>query len=378
MTGTSRYASQLVSGLQDLDVEVVPLPTRPTGLSRKMLDFGRVVGIDGATFLAQYPVALRWPSADVYHLSVQTYSISLLFNPPPGPVVVSAHDIIPYLVRRSRVLNHYRHAAHRLFDWLAMQGLRRADRLIADSNWTKNTIVQELEVPGDRISVIYHGVDHRRFQPLPVPETFRRRYSLPGHLRYVLYVGSEDRRKNLGALWQAMAEVASHSPDVRLLKVGAPSAPEERQRLVRLAADLGISHVVRFMDHVTEEDLSLFYNAATVCVMPSLYEGFGLPVVEAMACGTKVVCADAASLPEVAGGDALLCPLDSAGIAAAISECLAAGPAPGREERLAWAGQFSWRVVAKQTRDLYARLGTQPATQLSSALAIMTDARPEI
>ena len=377
-TGTSRYADRLGADLRGLgaaasagqeeSVQPVYVTTRPGGRAARALGVGRRAGMDLNTFLAQYPLAVRWPEADVYHLTVQTYAGLLFTTPPPGPVVVTVHDIIPYLTRHDRHLRAYGHPVHRAFDWLAMQGLRRAQRrglLLADSEWTKRSLVQALGLHAKGIAVVPLGVDAERFRPAPVPEDVRRRYGLSAAEDYVLYVGSEDPRKNLTVLLRALAGVCPAAPRVRLLKVGAAHHPGERQRLRRLAADLGIDHAVRFLDHVPEDDLPRLYNAAAVCVLPSRYEGFGLPVLEAMACGTPVVCAAAAALPELAAGAACLFPPDDpAALAQTLLDLLL-----DRDRRadlarrgLTRAAAFTWRRSAEATLDRYRTLTAAEAS----------------
>jgi glycosyltransferase involved in cell wall biosynthesis len=324
---------------------------------------GRCAGLDVNAFLAHYPLRLPWPKADVYHLTAHTFAGALLFGPPPGPVVVTVHDVVPYLVRHDRKLRAYRHPLHRLFDRLALRGLQRADALLADSHWTQRTLVDVLGIAAHRITVVPLGVEHERYRPLDVPARFRKRYRLPEGPRYVLYVGSEDPRKNLAALWRAFALVCGRRRDVRLIKVGAPHHPGERRRLQALAHALGIGEALRWIDSVPEADLPLFYNAAGVVVLPSLYEGFGLPVLEALACGARVVCSNTTALPEVAGSDAMLCAPVPGDLARAIECCLAgehAGPAQqDREERQRWARRFTWTQTAAAVDDVYRLLGAR-------------------
>src|SRR5687768_2850767 len=133
-TGTARYAAMLAEHLPAERWDVIPLTTAPMGTTHRARSIARSIarrgGLDPAAFLASYPVRLSWPEADVYHLTGQTFSSVLLLSRPPGPVVVTVHDIIPFLVRRDRRLRAYRHALHELFDRLAMFGLRRAQALI--------------------------------------------------------------------------------------------------------------------------------------------------------------------------------------------------------------------------------------------------------
>jgi len=358
-TGTSRYVDYLARDLRHHGVSVVFAGTQPGGGVARALTLARRAGMDVNTFLAQYPVALRWPKADIYHLTVQTYASVLLFSPPPGPVAVTVHDIIPYLTRHDRNLKAYGHPLHYVFDWLAMQGLRRAQHsgmILADSTWTKRTLIDALGLDKERIIVVPLGVDAERFHPGPVPDAFRDRYGLPVENEYFLYVGSEDPRKNLALLLHAFARVARTAPHVRLIKAGAAHHASERKHLERLAEDLGVRLMVRFLDHVAEEDLPLLYRTAAVCVLPSSYEGFGLPVLEAMACGTAVVCTAAASLPEVAGDAAQLTPLNNPEALADALLHLLHDPARRIEQTqrgLARAAQLTWQRTAASTFDQY-------------------------
>jgi glycosyltransferase involved in cell wall biosynthesis len=290
----------------------------------------------------------------------------LLFNPPPGPVAVTVHDIIPYLTRDDPRLCAYRHPIHRLFDWLAMQGLKRAGRLIADSAWTKQTLVDALGYPAGRIDVVHLGVDPAVYRPVAVTTEFRHRYGLPADRRYVTYVGSEDPRKNLETLWRAFAIVHRDHPDTVLLKVGHSHSAHERERLARLAVELGIADAVRFLGAVPEDDLPGIYGASAVCVLPSRYEGFGLPVLEAMACGTPVICASAGSLPEITGRAALsVDPNDIAGLANALDKILAGHLLAGqlRDQGLSRARPFTWSRTAGCTASALAQIVAEPAVK---------------
>jgi glycosyltransferase involved in cell wall biosynthesis len=217
-------------------------------------------------------------------------------------------------------------------------------------------LVQNLAMPAERISVVPLGVDEQQYQPLAVPDAFRIRYELSDEHRYVLYVGSEDPRKNLEMLWRAFAIACRRDPGLRLLKVGPAQSQLERQRLVGLADELGIERAVRFLDYVPEDDLPLLYNVASMCVVPSLYEGFGLPVLEAMACGTPVVCSSAASLPEVAGDAALLVSgTDSLQLADAIGALLEDSEQRTalRDRALRRAMQFRWATTVSRMIGVY-------------------------
>jgi glycosyltransferase involved in cell wall biosynthesis len=230
----------------------------------------------------------------------------LLFQRFPQPVVVTVLDIIPHLVRHNPQLRTYRHPVDALFYRLALLGLRRADVLIAISEYTKRTLVEGLGLPCERIHVIYPAIDPQRFRPLAINDTFRARYELDPQVRYVLYVGSDDPRKNLPTLVRSFGLLRQRVNRVQLLVAGSSQFIQERERLKALVAELGLQEHVRFLGRIPDDDLPAFYNASAVVVLPSYYEGFGYPVVEAMACGRPVIAANTTSLPEVVGNAGLL------------------------------------------------------------------------
>jgi glycosyltransferase involved in cell wall biosynthesis len=260
-------------------------------------------------------------------------------------------------------LDTARHALDRWFYRLALAGLRRADAVVAISEYTKRTLVEALGLPEERIEVVYPGVDHERFRPVAVPPAFRARYGLGEEGQTVLYVGSEDPRKNLGTLVQAFARVKAAHPGAKLVKVGAPHVQEGRQKLLAQVKHLGLEEEVLILDSVPDGDLPLFYNAADLLALPSRYEGFGLPVLEAMTCGTPVICSDAASLPEVAGGAAWLVePGDVDGWAGAIGTLLEDSDRWGelRQAGLERARAFSWAKAGRKMVDVYQGVVRRP------------------
>jgi glycosyltransferase involved in cell wall biosynthesis len=370
-TGIGRYAVALERGLRDAGVEIrnasrqMPAPAFLTRAARR-------VGPDLEAFSRSYPLRADLSEGYVTHLTSQTLGILLLSQRLPRPVVVTVHDILPYLLRDDPALSVYRHRVDRLTDDLAMRGLRRADRLIADSHYTKLTVVETLGVPPERIDVVYLGVDTERFRPQAVPETFRRRYDLPEGETHVLAVGSEDPRKDLPTLLRALALLRRDGVDAKLLKVGKPAFAEQRERNLRLCDDLGIANAVRWFDGVPEDDLPLFYNAANVFAFPSRYEGFGFPVLEAMACGTPVVAVRASSVPEL-GGSAVrwVAEMEPDALYRGIRSIL---DSVGERDRLRRLGlnqvaQFTWEATCEATfralkiaEDLHSRghLGGQP------------------
>ncbi len=351
-TGIGRYAVELERGLREraIDVRVAPLQN---SVPPSMVSLGRRAGYDLDAFIRSYPLRAAVLPGHITHLTSQTLSILLLTQRLPRPVIITVHDILPYMLRRDPELCIYRHGVDRLMDALAMRGLKRADRLGTDSEYTKSMVISQLEIPSDRIDVVYLGVDNERFQPQRVPESFRERYQLPANRRYVLYVGSEDPRKNLPTLLRAFAIARQDVPDLVLLKVGAPAFAEQRSRHVSLCWELGIAGAVRWIDEVDEAELALFYNVADVFAFPSRYEGFGLPVLEALACGTPVIASRAGSIPELTGDAAILLDhLQPEHLAAAITRTIT-GQRPDPTALISQASRFPWRATTNAMLGMY-------------------------
>jgi glycosyltransferase involved in cell wall biosynthesis len=217
-----------------------------------------------------------------------------------------------------------------------------------------------LSVPENRVDVTYPAAEERyRLLPAADVEAFRAARGLPE--AFVFAVGTLEPRKNLVGLLQAYAKLPSSRPPLYVAggtgwRVGPIFDTVQR---------LGLADQVTFLGFVPEDELPLWYNAARLFAFPSLYEGFGLPVLEAMACGTPVITSTAASLPEVAGQAArMVAPLDSEGLAHEMERVLD-DPQIRMEMRAAGriqASRFSWRAMTDQTVASYARAlnGVQP------------------
>jgi glycosyltransferase involved in cell wall biosynthesis len=295
------------------------------------------------------PLACRGEGVDVVHVPY--------FAPPllgATRTVVTIHDLIPL------VLPAYRESAWvRLYTRLAAAGARRAAAIVTDSQSSRDDILHLLGVPSSRVHVVYLAA-HEMFRPVgddPGLEKVRHEYGLPQE--YVLYLGGFDQRKNIGTLLAAYAALEEDvSGRAKLVIAGQlPSRdtdffPDPR----RLVETGGLGDKVLFLGWVPEKDKPALYRGAMLFVYPSLYEGFGLPVLEAMSCGTAVIASNAASLPEIAGEAAVLFdPHDVEGLAEAITKLL---QDPDRRERLAAKGlerarSFSWEKTIAQTIEVY-------------------------
>ena len=290
----------------------------------------------------ELPRCARAQRADLLHVTG--------FDAPlvrPCPVVLTVHDLIGML------FPHNLPPVARLYwgRWLPMT-IRRANHIIADSDHTRNDLIRLLGLPAERISVVHLGVD-RTFRPLqrPALAALRHKYDLAEPC--LLYVGTLDPRKGLDTLITAFGLLAARIPH-HLVIAGQKGWYVDA--LFRQVEALGVGRRVHFTGYVADDDLPTLYNLADLFVFPSRYEGFGLPVLEAMACGTPVVCSNASSLPEVAGEAALLVPSDDAPALAAAVESVLGQPTLAdqmRAQGLARAKRFSWEETARRTARVY-------------------------
>jgi glycosyltransferase involved in cell wall biosynthesis len=294
---------------------------------------------------------------------------------PPDVLFVPSH-VLPLVHPQRSVVTvhdlgyHYYPEAHTLFQnvylrWSTRHNVHAASRILADSEATRQDLVRYYRVAPERIVVVYPGRDEalvRVTDPAAVASV-RARYNVSGP--YVLYVGTLHPRKNLVRLVQAFASVIrSQSRPAGEPDADPPSGLSDLQLVLAgkkgwlfddIAAQigkLGLDGRVVLAGYVPPGDLPALMSGASAFAYPSLYEGFGLPVLEAMACGTPVVCANASSLPEVAGGAALMVdPLDVDSLAQGLVAVLTdEGLRQGLVERgLVQIRCFSWHRCAQET-----------------------------
>jgi glycosyltransferase involved in cell wall biosynthesis len=242
--------------------------------------------------------------------------------------------------------------AYRKFSY--PRGARAADAIIINSESLRAEVGKYLQVDERKFKLIYEAVDHELFKPGDA-EAARTRVATHGITKpFVLFVSSLWPYKNCDGLLRAWALARRELPGHQLAIVGGGRDAEYLASLHALAAQLGISGDVVFVGAVPLEETVHFYRAADAFVYPSLNETFGLPILEAMACGCPVVTSDVSAMPETAGGAALLAdPKDPASVARAIVE--AAGPSGDRlrDLGLARASQFTWAATGAATLDVY-------------------------
>jgi glycosyltransferase involved in cell wall biosynthesis len=265
-----------------------------------------------------------------------------------GPTVVSVYDLSFLLYPKAF------NPANRIYLAASTRAAaKRARRVLTISEHTRRDIVRLLSVPEQRVEVIYPAAEARyAVRPVEQVEAFRQARDLP--VGFIFAVGTLEPRKNLVGLLHAYARL----PKPRAPMYIAGGTGWRYSPIFDTVQRLGLGTDVTFLGFMPEDELPLWYNAARLFVFPSLYEGFGLPVVEAMACGTPVICSNAASLPEVVGRAAIMVsPQDTAALANEMQRVLDDSilrtemKAVGRIQ----ATRFSWRGFADQTAGAYTR-----------------------
>jgi len=268
------------------------------------------------------------------------------------PYISTVHDLLRYFdLNGYNIFIHRPNLRDKLYLSLDYRGVEKATRVIAVSHTTKLDLVQHLGIPEEHISVVYEGIDHRVFKPVA--------HRLVDYL-YLLFVGSEHPRKNFVGLLKAFSKLKSESEfkDLELVKVGNAGGPEAefRKETLQAISQLGLSNDVVFTDYISEEDLTAYYSGAECFILPSFYEGFGFPPLEAMACGCPVIASNVSSLPEVVGKAAIqISPHDVDGLAKGIQEVLTNRNLRQKmiQEGFKQAHKFAWECAAQETLQVY-------------------------
>jgi glycosyltransferase involved in cell wall biosynthesis len=282
------------------------------------------------------------PTPAIYHSAYY-----LMPYRPTLPAVVTIYDLSPMLLPQTVSLR-----ARLLFRFTTRLALRAAQQIIVISSATRADLLARFSIPAGRVTVIPLAAD-ARFSPQPasVIQQARSKYALPE--RYLLYLGINKPHKNLVRLIEAYSQLDSrHVPPLVIAGAWDARYPEPKAR----TAQLGMGARVQFLGAVEDLDLPALYTGCTFFIFPSLYEGFGLPVIEAMACGAPVLCSHSSSFPEVAGDAALYFdPQDVQAIAATIQRGLDDEGVRQSlaEQSLPQAGKFSWQQTAQETLAVY-------------------------
>ncbi len=288
------------------------------------------------------PPMLRLNRADVFH---GVLNVTPLFCPVPS--VVTIHDLAFWSFPQT-----FRKVNRAYLTWATKVAAKQASYILAVSEATKREIMRYLDIPAEKIIVTYDAADERFQPPEPaVLEEFRRRKSLPD--RFVLFVGTLEPRKNIPSLLDAYAYLAKEIDAPLIIGGGKGWLYDE---IFAKAERLNLGDKIRFVGYIDNDELPLWYAAATTFVFPSIYEGFGMPLLEAMACGTPTITSNRSSMPEVVGDAGLTVDTtDPEELADAIQRVVGnAGLRQELRERgLQQARRFSWLETAERTLAVY-------------------------
>src|SRR3981189_1506495 len=305
----------------------------------------------------EFRSALKQLDCDLVH-------IPNLFSVPralPCPYVMTVHEMLEHM-SRSRQQSGFWRSLHFQLNKHVLSG---AARILAVSNFTKNEMEKLFEIPSERIEVVYNAIDERFLHGHASPadrELIAQRYQVT--YPFLLYAGCVSAHKNVVRMIEAFSALKTELerdqayPDLKLIIIGDDLSgnPDLRRTVVRS----GVQNDVRFLGFIPIEVLRIFYDEAKVFVFPSLYEGFGLPPLEAMAHGTPVVTSNVSSLPEVVGNAAVLVnPENVFEIMRALHRVLVDQPMRERMKERSYqqAAKFSWENSVRRILDVYHQVG---------------------
>lgn len=303
------------------------------------------------TNLIGMPYAINKADIDILHAPSHGYmqTSSFFFN---GGVkkILTIHDLTPLLFPET-------HSKETLFFWNSTLKLikNRADIIIVDSKNTKNDCIMHLGISDERIKVVHLAADSK-YKPINNKENIEKELKNKYNLKFpfILYVGTLERRKNISTLIKAFYKLKKNSVKHKLVIAGGKGW--KYNEIFETIDKLGLKNDVIFTGYVPDEDLVKLYNAADLFVYPSLYEGFGLPPLEAMACGCPVITSNASSLPEVVGNAGIMVdPYNFDILYEKICEVLSNNGFRDelRKKSLNRAKLFSWEKTAEETCKIY-------------------------
>lgn len=327
--------------------------TLPSGLARLATSSGqgplerwsRKVGLGLGRYVS-YPLELLGYRSrfDWFHVADHSYS-HLIFELPKGRSGVYCHDIDAF----RPLLEAPRSPAHRAVARTLLAGFRRARVVFHSTLAVRDDILGHALVPEERLVHAPYGVAPE-FRPEPTAADTR----LAGLSPFVLHVGSLIPRKNPGFLLKLLVELCKAVPDLTVFQVGGRWTREQEATIARA----GLGDRVHQIESLGRAELAPYYRAARVVVLPSTAEGFGLPVIEALACGMPVVASDIPVLAQVGGEGTLLCPVDDLAAWRSAVERVLGGNGPTREACLRSAASYTWKKHAATILGVYSALAS--------------------
>lgn len=328
-TGIARYSEELLSGLTRNGVQVEPIAPYPP-----RLPFGTAVN-----HAMKMPYLVRSKAAQFDLIHATSPITALAFPVVNKPKVVTYHDLVSLLGRNTGAALHTR-----LFAPLFFRVGRHADRIIANSSQTRQEMVVHLGIPVEKITVVKWGIS----------EMFRAQRRAKRHSYVIGYVGALNRRKALPYLIRAIHILRATHPKIPVKLMICGKRNLEYTRLVRLTTELALSDVVQFRGSIPDDELVQAYNSFDVFVLPSEWEGFGLPILEAQRCGVPVIIREDAHIP----AEVSMCCLKATSeedMADKIYELLTDASLRQAivEHGLEYSQQFTWERTVQQTVEVY-------------------------
>lgn len=325
------YLRPFLSDLPGAHTRVIWLPNKPPAMRL----------IWEQTF---FPRILRRSGVDLLHSPHYTMPLSC-----PVPSVITFHDMTFFIHPEMHTLSK-----RAFFPWIMHHSSRKADMIITDSESTRRDAMQLLAIPPEKIVTVHLGYQDI-FRPITdtaILDAVREKHHLPEH--FILYVGAVEPRKNLPLLLNVFDILVQQGYSQHLVIVGGLGWLY--QDVLTQIDKLRAKDRIHRMGHIPYADLPVFYNLADVFVYPSIYEGFGLPPLEGMACGTPVITSDISSMPEFVGDAGVLAPPnDEAALLEAIQTVLSDDALRGRlaKDGPKQAANFTWKHTAEKTMNIY-------------------------
>lgn len=294
------------------------------------------------------PTKARKAKIDLFHQPA--FSAPIFYS---GKKIVTIHDVISLFYTDIPFYSRQYYAKWMPFSY------KFTDHIITVSEHSKRDIIEKLGIPAEKISVIYEAADERYAHPVSAEDLKRVKTKYYLHKPFVLNVGTLNPRKNLEFLVKVFSTIKQNTKLPHQLIIAGKKGWHYDQ-LFKLVKDLGMEDEIIFTGYIEDEDKPALYRLADLFVFPSMYEGFGLPPLEAMMCGTPIISSNTSSLPEVVGdGGITLSPTDKSGWVSAITHLLSNDNY--RQELIGkgktQAAKFSWELCAKETLDLYHQIG---------------------
>jgi len=349
LTGIGNYTHSLIKELNKLDTNE---------------DFLFLINHQNNTFFTNdgiivdnpFPILKTYAWYPYLIRKLRKYKLDIIHNPSQVPTffkskqkyILTLHDISPFLTPKE-----HRHGRVLVYKLLTPRTLKTADKIITVSNSTKNDLINYFNIPEEKIRVILLAADEK-FKPLSNKEIREAKQKYTLNFPFILYVGTLEPRKNIPSLVKAFYKLKKKNLRYKLVITGKKGW--KYKEIFETIDKLNLQNDVVFTGYVADEDLPALYNAADMFVYPSIYEGFGLPPLEAMACGTPVITSNTSSLPEVVGDAGIMVdPYDVDGLADAMHEVLTDEGLRANmiKKGLERAEMFSWEKCARETLEVY-------------------------